>query len=83
MMVRPIVKIQTDDNDYSKFLSYEDEIQKSQEISHHGATKHSVNFINLDHLKDQMINLEFRIPQGESKMVGQLINAFIYYYHQT
>ena len=54
-MVNPVVKIETvvDDDEDVDFTLYEDEIEESEQED----TDCCGRLINLDHIKDQMINL--------------------------
>lgn len=75
-MVKSLVKVENIDN-YDEFIPYDNELEEPFEVPYQEATDYNGKLINLNHVKDQMINLEIRLHSGQTKMVGKVIIALV------
>ena len=60
-----------------EFIPYEDETTPPVEMPATEATDVNGKFINMDHVMDNYINMEIRLPQGEREVFGKVIGASI------
>ena len=66
-----------DDDNSGKFYPYEDYTKPPVEMPVTEATDATGKFINMDHVMDNYINMEIRLPIGESELFGKVIGASV------
>ena len=64
-----------DDVDPGEFVPYEDDTTPPVEMPVTETTDATGKFINMDHVMDNYINMEIRLPIGESELFGKVIGA--------